>query len=331
MIIGNGANRFEWREDWARVPDTPSGRENGRTHGVAVTRKGEIVVFRQADPAVLIFDRAGNLKNAWGKTWAGAHGLRLVNENGAEYLWLTDERSGEVAKTTLDGRTVLTVKKPDLPVYQKARYSPTWVDVNPRNGDIWVADGYGAGYIHRYTARGGYLSSINVSDGAVGGFACPHGIFMDTRRGTPELYITDRSHRRVQVYDGEGRFQRVWGSDFLHSPCDFAIRGKQLVVPELFGRVALLDEDDHFICHLGENQAVSRASGGVPGWPNVPASEIQPGRFNSPHGVGCDPETGDVYIVEWIVGGRIIKMESQAKARILRREPERVYSASPSV
>ncbi len=35
---------------------------------------------------------------------------------------------------------------------------------------------------------------------------------------------------------------------------------------------------------------------------------MKPGRFNSPHGVDVDTD-GNVYVVEWIVGGRIIKLE----------------------
>src|SRR5690606_19206655 len=105
----------------------------------------------------------------------------LVEEQGVEYLWLTDQDSAEVVKTTLDGRTEMSLERPNHPVYAGgAKYVPTWVAVNEKrlggNGDIWVADGYGSSYIHRYNERGDYLSSINGTQGAAGAFNCPHGI-----------------------------------------------------------------------------------------------------------------------------------------------------------
>src|SRR2546427_12735238 len=127
MRIGSGEHTYEWIEDWATIPDTPAGRENGRTHGVAVTRAGDIVVFHQGDLGVLIFARDGKLKSAWGDRFSGAHGMTLVRENGIEYLWLTDEHSGEVVKTSLDGRTMMNLPRPELQIYHRGIYSPTWV------------------------------------------------------------------------------------------------------------------------------------------------------------------------------------------------------------
>jgi DNA-binding beta-propeller fold protein YncE len=310
--VETASETYEWIEDWARVPDTPTHQQNGRTHGVAVTRAGEVVVFCQADPAVLIFDKEGRLKHSWGDRFGGAHGLTLVEEDGREYLWLTDQNSAEVVKTTLQGETVLNLSRPDLPVYRDGgRFVPTWVAVNEErfggNGDVWVTDGYGTNYIHRYDKRGTYLSSINGEEGAAGAFRCPHGIFMDWRRkgvaSTPELYIADRSNRRVQVYDAEGNFKRVFGADFLTSPCGFTTHGNRLYIPELRARLAVLDENDAPVCYLGDNEPVCD----VAGWPNHAKELILPGKFNSPHGMTADPQ-GNLYVVEWIIGGRITKL-----------------------
>ena len=53
MQIGSGDHRYVWHEDWAKIPDTPSGRISGRTHGVATLADGRVVVFAQSVPAVL--------------------------------------------------------------------------------------------------------------------------------------------------------------------------------------------------------------------------------------------------------------------------------------
>jgi peptidylamidoglycolate lyase len=116
---------------------------------VVVTEGGNIVVFHQAKPAVLVFDADGKLLSAWGDNFSGSHGMTLVKEGAVEYLWLTDQYSAEVVKTTLDGRVVMTLQKPDHEIYQRGMYSPTWVAVNEErfggNGDIWVADGWSRG------------------------------------------------------------------------------------------------------------------------------------------------------------------------------------------
>ena len=37
-MIKTAIGNYEWIEGWAKIPDTASGRENGRTHGVVVTK-----------------------------------------------------------------------------------------------------------------------------------------------------------------------------------------------------------------------------------------------------------------------------------------------------
>jgi DNA-binding beta-propeller fold protein YncE len=302
-----GPLSYTWIDNWARLPDTPIHRENGRTHGVAVTAAGDVVVFCQASPAVLIFDSSGQLKRSWGERFLGAHGLTLTHENGADFLWLTDQGTAEVVKTDLNGKTVLTLRRPDLPIYHEGGYSPTWVAVNEErfggNGDIWVTDGYGKNHIHRFDKSGRYIASINGEEGQAGAFKCPHGIDFDYRRGAPELYIADRSNRRIQVYDAEGKFKRTFGQDILTSPCGFATSGQYLLIPELRARLAILDGDDRLVGYLGSNEAVCD----MPGWPNHRKELIQPGKFNSPHGMTADPK-GNLYVVEWIIGGRITKL-----------------------
>ena len=298
--------KYEWIDNWAQLPTNQSSVANGRTHAVQVTASGEIVVFAQCDPAVNFYDAHGTLLRSWGDRFGGAHSLTLVSDEGVEYLWLTDEGSGEVVKTTLDGSTVLSIEKPAVPQYEAGRYVPTWVAVNEEryggNGDVWVADGYGSSLVHRFDKRGKYISTLDGTTGE-GRFNCPHGIFVDYRSGQPKLYVADRGNHRVQVFDGDGVFVKTFGTDFLTSPDCFSVHDGILLIPELFGRVALVDANDQLIGYLGQNDNAPN----LPGWPNVQPADLEVGRFNSPHGGTFDAD-GNVYIVEWIVGGRITKL-----------------------
>jgi len=323
ILLGFGDYRFKWIDNWARIPDTESGKKNGRTHGVVVSGSGDVLIFNQADPAVLVFSSAGKLKSAWGDRFHGAHGMTLVKEGQEEFLWLTDQDTGEVVKMTLDGRTVLNLKQAKHPIYKTRKYFPTWVAVNEEryggNGDIWVADGYGSFYVHRYDKTGKYLDSINGEEGDAGAFDCPHGLWADTRRKgidigregprkePLELYIADRGNRRIQVYTMDGKFKRAFGDDFFSSPDGASAYGNDAVlVPELFARISLLDKNDKLICHLGSNEPACDQKG----WPNLPESKLKTGHFNSPHGAVADDQ-GNIYVVEWIIGGRITKLERQ--------------------
>ncbi len=306
MIIETDIGPYRWIEDWGTIPASPLGASNGRTHGVVATKSGNILVFHQASPAVLTYSSAGELLGAWGD-YPGAHGMTLVEEGGTEYLWLTDQETQAVQKTTLAGEVVQSLAPPDHPAYKEGSYVPTWAAVNSEalggNGDIWVTDGYGCGLVHRFDRKGNYLSSIDGSEGEAGRFRCPHGIWIGKRQGAIRLYIADRGNQRVQVYDMDGRFIKAFGDDRLNSPDVFAAHGDGLLIPELNARLTILDADDKVVAQLGVNDAVASEEG----WPNR-RELVKAGVFNSPHGAASDA-AGNLYVVEWITGGRIIKLE----------------------
>ena len=332
MRVGSGHNTYEWIDDWARVPDSESAREGWAHPGIVVTDSGDVVTCHSGDPTVMTFDREGNLKSSWTGSFINAHGMALSRENGTEYLWIADNgtknspshdyqvpeeartRPGKAFKTTMDGQTVLELQAPDLPVYNESRYAPTSIAVNQErhggNGDVWVADGYGAFYVHRFDKAGNYVGSVNGEDG-LGHFNQPHGIFVDRRRAEPELYVSDRANHRVQVYDLEGNFKRGFGADFLIMPSGFATHGDLMVIAELRARLALTDLNDNLVGYLGANQEVCD----VDGWPNnkndrgVPMRSrlLETGKLNSPHGIAMDAD-GNVFVAEWLIGGRVTKL-----------------------
>jgi len=296
-----------WVEDWARVPIPHLSPGEGRTHGIACSRTADVYLFCQAVPSVLRFSPTGELLDRWGE-YPGAHGLTLAEEDGREVIWVTDEFSGKVEKCSLEGRVLQSLSRPLHSAYESKPYCPTWVAVdevrNGGSGSIWVADGYGAELVHQFRADGSYYQTLDGTEGA-GRFSCPHGLAFDTRPGRdPLLYIADRRNRRFQIYDRTGCFQKTVGADFLTSPDSIVFYGNQAVVPELFGRVSILDGEDRLEMTVGENLNLDHS---LPGWANRAA--VCHGIFNSPHACAVD-QCGNLYVVEWRIGGRVIKIES---------------------
>ncbi len=76
QAVQTGCERlaYDWVEDWVKIPDTESSRASGRTHGVVVTEAGTVLIFHQANPAVLHFCPGGGLLHSWGERFAGRAG-----------------------------------------------------------------------------------------------------------------------------------------------------------------------------------------------------------------------------------------------------------------
>lgn len=310
LTLTDNGHSFKWLDQWAQIPDTPAGRNNGRTHAAAVLDDGRVVVFNQAVPGVLFFDANGKLVESWGDRFTGAHGLSVTKRDGKEQLWLVDQSSCEVCRVDLKGNLQQRLDPPPADVRPDGRYTPTWAVENEQNGDIWVADGYGGSAVYRYAADGKYLGQLTGEEGA-GRFACPHGIGIGPDQNNQNvLYVADRNNQRIAVYDFEGKFIKN-RDDVTHSPCCFGFNNGLILVPELKSGFKLLDADLNVVANIGEDPRIIEDDKRPAAWPNLAGTgHVKPGLFNSPHG-GCFAPNGDVYIAEWIVGGRVTKLVRQ--------------------
>ena len=305
---------YDWIDLTPLLPDTPSARSNGRTHGVVLARDGRLVVLRQADPAVVLLDLSDpdrpRLAGAWGSDLPTGHGLTLVGGDAGEpALWITDEFTGLVGEFGLDGTPRRRIAPPPPERRVDGLYRPTWAAVSPLDGDVWVADGYGSNLVHRHRPDGTWRMTLTGEEGP-GRFLRPHGLAFSP---AGELLVTDRRRKRIVVYDADGNYRRHVDG-VCHSPCMFAFRGGDVIVPELFGAVKVLDEQLRLREEIGTNADVRPPNGwpdqegwGFPtllGWPDDPALARPGGRFVAPHAVAAG-EDGDLFVVEWVLGGRV--------------------------
>jgi hypothetical protein len=209
-----------------------------------------------------------------------------------------------------DGVTEEVLPSPPTAAYRTERYSPTGCAVD---GDhVWVADGYGAGLVHRFSTDGTLELTLDGAAQGVGRFACPHACLVDRRRSPVDIYVADRANHRLVVFDQGGRCRRVVGDGFLIKPSAMTTWEDLLIVADVAGRLTVLDIHDRLVGHIGERPAISEQPAGFPnilddsGKPMRPDT-LTPGRFNSPHDVTSDP-SGNLYVTEYVIGGRLTKL-----------------------
>lgn len=321
-VMGEGAYTYEADHEWGRLP---AGLKWGNTHGVVQDSRGHMYVHHtvhaSSDSAdtVVEFDDKGAFIRSWGKEYRGvAHGLHVAREGRDEFLYLTvnaanpkmapqPERQAVVVKTTLKGEVVWTIQgPPPVDAYQPAadgtpaRYNPCNVAIAP-NGDVYVADGYGSFYVNHYNAKAEYIRSFGGRGSEAGKLIEPHGIWIDRRGTAPLVVVADRRNNRLQRFSLDGKHV-----DFVPGfrlPCHFDEHKGMVVVPDLHGRVTLMDKANAIVAHLGDSQD--------PEWNNPlrrePREKFIPGRFICPHGA-CFDRDGNIFVVEWVEVGRVTKL-----------------------
>jgi hypothetical protein len=300
-VLGTGRHTYEPVEGWGALPE---GVRYGYTHAVCEDSQGRIYIHNQSKDSVIVFDGDGRFIKSWGAEYAeGAHGMQLSKEGGDEFLYLAPTSQHFICKTTLDGEVLWKREYPkESGLYEKAeQYVPTNIAIAP-NGDFYVADGYGLGYVHQYDKDANYVRSWGGKGSEPGKMNCPHGIWIDTRSGEPRVLVADRGNIRLQYFTMDGK-HIGFVTDELRHPCHFDVREGDLLIPDLHGRVTIFDKDNKLVTHLGDNPGVEKREG----YPNLPHEQRLPGQFISPHMAIWDHD-GNIYVTEWINDGRVTKL-----------------------
>ncbi|HYP06142.1 MAG TPA: hypothetical protein VER03_07875 [Bryobacteraceae bacterium] len=321
-VLGEGAFQYEAIHDWGELP---SHIKYGNTHGVVEDSQGNIYVHHtvsagsESPDSMVVFDSKGKFIRSWGKQFRGvAHGLHIRKEGSDEFLYLTltagnpnaaqqPDMQASVVKTSLKGDIVWKIDRPpEVDAYKPGsdgapkRYNPTNVAIAP-NGDVYVGDGYGSYFINQYNRKGEYIRTFGGKGSEAGQLNEPHGLWMDTRGKDPVLVVADRRNNRLQRFTADGKH-----IDFVTGfrlPCHFDEHKGNVVIPDLHGRVTVMDRNNKVVQHLGDSNAAN--------WNNPlrtqPRDKFIPGQFICPHGA-CFDRNGNIFVVEWVEVGRVTKL-----------------------
>ncbi len=146
--------------------------------------------------------------------------------------------------------------------------------------------------VHKYDPNGKLLFSWGGPGTLPGEFNIAHNICCDADGW---VYVADRENHRVQVFDGNGKYETQWNN--LHRPSGLFMTGGQcplcfigeigphlpvnIDLPNIGPRLSIVDPQGNLVARV---QADPARGGG-------------PGQFISPHGLAVDRH-GDIYVGE---------------------------------
>jgi len=224
----------------------PAGTSLGEASGVALNSNGHIYLFQRAKPMLAEYDESGNfLRSIDDGLFTHPHGLRIDADDN---LWTTDDGSHLVLKLSPAGRVLLVLGRKDVAAESDWLFNqPTDVAFG-KNGDIYVADGYGNSRIVQFDRAGNFVKAWGKYGTGPGEFDLPHSVAVDT---TGRVYVGDRENMRIQIFDAEGTFLKEWRD--IGYPYGLFITPNQHVwmIDGGFDRIVELDQNGKIIGALG--------------------------------------------------------------------------------
>src|SRR5277367_3053449 len=208
----------------------PTNMYFGEVSGVAVNSKGHVFALSRGNtsgPAyaaaatqLLEFGPDGRFIREIGKNlyaWSFAHTVKIDPDDN---IWVTDKGSDMVIKFNPDGRVLMVLgrkqeasdentgplkhPKPPLPPVDGMFRQVTDIAWDAA-GNSYISDGYVNSRIAKVDKDGNWLKSWGEPGDQPGQLNTPHSIALDAQGN---VYVADRGNRRIQVFDGDGKFLR---------------------------------------------------------------------------------------------------------------------------
>ena len=211
----------------------------GEVSGVAVNSRKHVFVYSRSNttgPAygatasqLLEFGPDGKFIREIGKNlyaWSYSHDVKVDrNDN----IWAVDKGSDMIVKFTPEGRvamvfgrkkeaseeggpwTHVTPPRPQIDGQFRQPTDVTW----DAQGNTYISDGYINSRVAKYDKNGDWVKSWGVFGNQPGQFNTPHAIAADA---AGNIYVADRGNKRIQVFDGDGKFLREMRVDVPAPP-----------------------------------------------------------------------------------------------------------------
>jgi hypothetical protein len=192
---------------------------DSKDHLITVNRGNLIspeTLVATAAPPVIEFDKEGNVVRAWGDRNILPNGIHGCFVDYQDNIWIAGNGDGIVQKYSHDGSLLMQIGtrgtcdsptgvcgNPGSNSSTLLLNQPADIAVDPSNGEIYIADGYGNHRIVVFASNGAYLRQWGNSGTGPGQFqpadgGHPHCVVL----GNDGLvYTCDRGSDRIQVFE----------------------------------------------------------------------------------------------------------------------------------
>ncbi len=267
---------------------------------------------------IVIFNRNGDIVETW-KQWdkmlRRPHSVFISPYDPQKNVYIVDDYRHAIFKFTNDGKKLLkTIGEPNVHASDdKHFYRPTFMAFQA-DGSYYVADGYANTRVVKFDKNDNYLLTWGER-GEQGKETRPaffnnvHGVAVDP--GTREVYVNDRGNRRIQVFDENGKFIRMWSMQAGTSGLDL-----HFVHIDADRRVWVFDQTTQQLAQLDREGHLINAWGGLGSWP---------GALFGVHGISVDQEQ-NLYLAAVGRGG-VQKFRPRQGANPAYLVGKHVYSA----
>jgi DNA-binding beta-propeller fold protein YncE len=237
LVVTVAERHFRVDRPWG---DLPPGQRLVEPSHVAVDSTGNVYAFQRSDPPVVVFDQSGTFARSWGSGVIGdAHGIFITPD---DRVWLIDRDAHQILCFDVDGNLEMTIGERHRPRLQEPFNHPADVAI-ARDGEIYVADGYGNSRVHRFSPDGELIGSWGTPGSDPGEFTTPHAIWVDRE---DRVLVADRENNRVQVFDRDGGYQTEWG-DFYHPMDIYEDEAGRIYVTDQIPRLSVLSREGELI------------------------------------------------------------------------------------
>ena len=251
-----------------------------RPTGVAINKRGEVVVTEGGGHCVSVFSPSGEKLRSFGTKGSGQGQFNwpsCVTVDGEGNILVADTFYNHIQMFTAEGQFLTAVGK-----YGSGQFrDPTDIAFNTINNKVYVVDSSN----HRIQVLNSDLtfsSTFGKQGSGKGQFRDPWGIACDS---TGKVYVADSDNHRIQVFTAEGKFIRMFGRrgqgrGELARPHYVAVDTTGMVYISDNGnhRVSVFTTEGQFVTSFGRKGA-------------------GPGEFNNPHGLAVD-NNGVVYVCD---------------------------------
>jgi DNA-binding beta-propeller fold protein YncE len=268
---------------------------------------------RRFEHVIFVVDGEGNLVDEWPQHDAlfgqlpcgrGPHSIKMNPYDPEKHVWVIDDQLHVIYRFTYEGELVHTLGELGVRGRGPNNFDrPTDIAWLP-DGSYFISDGYGGTRVAKFDANDNFLIDWGTPAGdranpGPSEFNAPHSIAVSADR---RVFVVDRGHQRMQVFDEDGNFQDEWPLRSPYWPDNInTLVVNHIITEDQYiwagdtgtNRILKFDLDGNFLYSWG-------APGG------------QPGRLACPHGLSTDQD-GNFYVADCFAG-RVQKFAPQPDA-----------------